>query len=241
MQTILQITKKVSLRLFSMVGLGIAFGVGFMLSLQLATAWTNPTVAPPGGTVSGPLTTGSVMQTKSGSLGVGGAFTVGGNSLFTGQSTFDDSICLGGDCRTTWPTGGSVVDQVGTVNVGQWCTGAPGDMVNCTSTPPPDQVGTVNDGQWCTGGPGGEVNCTSAPPTAILPPISFGDISGAPSLTQIPTGSWMGMCGDGTLASQPVIAPAVRVGSSGCGCPSGWLRWEVRDMGIGNNYTCIKQ
>ena len=49
------------------VSLGLILGLG----LQFAQAWVAPTVAPPGGNVSGPVTTGG-NQTKTGSLTVSG-------------------------------------------------------------------------------------------------------------------------------------------------------------------------
>lgn len=46
------------------VSLGMILGLG----LQFAQAWVPPTVAPPGGNVSGPLTVGSLGQIKAGNL-----------------------------------------------------------------------------------------------------------------------------------------------------------------------------
>lgn len=48
------------------ISLGIILGLG----VQFAEAWTNPTVAPPGGNVSAPLTTGTTGQSKSGNLAI---------------------------------------------------------------------------------------------------------------------------------------------------------------------------
>jgi hypothetical protein len=48
--------------------LGVVIGVG----LQFASAWTNPTAAPPLGNVSGPVTTSAIAQYKAGAIGFGG-------------------------------------------------------------------------------------------------------------------------------------------------------------------------
>ena len=53
--------------------LGVAvIGIAFGVSLQFAHAWTNPTQAPPGGNVAGPVTTSAFAQYKEGALGIGG-------------------------------------------------------------------------------------------------------------------------------------------------------------------------
>ena len=44
------------------ISLGLILGLG----IQFAQAWTNPGATPPGGNVSGPLTTGVGSQTKAG-------------------------------------------------------------------------------------------------------------------------------------------------------------------------------
>jgi hypothetical protein len=46
----------------------IAAGVVLGVTLSVAQAWTNPTAVPPGGNVSGPITTGALGQTKAGNL-----------------------------------------------------------------------------------------------------------------------------------------------------------------------------
>ena len=46
------------------ITLGIVLGVG----IQFAQAWTNPTQTPPGGNVSGPITTSGTGQIKAGNL-----------------------------------------------------------------------------------------------------------------------------------------------------------------------------
>jgi hypothetical protein len=48
----------------------VAIGLVSGLGLQFAQAWTNPTEAPPGGNVAGPLTTGSAYQKRGGGLGI---------------------------------------------------------------------------------------------------------------------------------------------------------------------------
>ena len=54
--------------------LGVAaVGLVVGLGIQFATAWTEPTVAPPGGNVGAPINTGNILQSKTGSLVIGGA------------------------------------------------------------------------------------------------------------------------------------------------------------------------
>lgn len=53
----------------------IVLGVVLGLGIQFVSAWTNPTVAPPGGNVAGPLTTGVVAQERLGALTVKGTMT----------------------------------------------------------------------------------------------------------------------------------------------------------------------
>ena len=60
---------------------------------QFAQAWTDPSAAPPGGTVVGPITTSPDAQTKA------GAFT-------SGISVTAPMFCLGTSCITAWPTSG---------------------------------------------------------------------------------------------------------------------------------------
>ena len=88
------------------VSLGLVLGLG----LQFAQAWTAPTVAPPGGNVSGPVTLGVGAQYKTGKLGVNsnitpiGAFEVGsgGNALIGGKAYSASTIAT--DLGTTLAT-----------------------------------------------------------------------------------------------------------------------------------------
>ncbi len=75
------------------ISLGLILGFG----IQFAKAWTPPTVAPPGGNVSGPLTNGIIPQYKTGMLGVNSttiptnALEVGGGgNAYIGGSLFAD-------------------------------------------------------------------------------------------------------------------------------------------------------
>jgi hypothetical protein len=49
---------------FGVVAIGLVFG----LTIQFVTAWTEPTVAPPGGNVGAPVNTGDTGQIKGGSM-----------------------------------------------------------------------------------------------------------------------------------------------------------------------------
>ena len=57
----------------------VAIGLVIGLSLQFVRAWTEPSVAPPGGNVGAPVNTSINPQTKAGGLGVTQNLIVGGN------------------------------------------------------------------------------------------------------------------------------------------------------------------
>lgn len=87
------------------VSLGMILG----LSIQFAEAWTNPTQTAPNGNIAGPLTTGSISQTKAG----GNISLAGGGSLYAGGVVAAPQLCIGGDCRSAWPSGGGSGDNLG--------------------------------------------------------------------------------------------------------------------------------
>src|SRR4030042_3378519 len=53
----------------------VMVGLVLGLTIQFVKAWTEPTVAPPGGNIGAPINTGINTQNKSGMLGVGGLMT----------------------------------------------------------------------------------------------------------------------------------------------------------------------
>ncbi len=67
----------------SVFAVGLLVGIG----IREVRAWVNPpsTVSPPGGNVFGSVTTANGIQTKEGSLGLLGSFSVGGNALVNGN------------------------------------------------------------------------------------------------------------------------------------------------------------
>src|SRR3989344_3428017 len=96
---------------------------GVLLALQVV-AFSEPTQTPPGGNVPAPINVGSAQQTKSGGLTVGSLASLGSAFLATnsgnvGVGTVSPSqkldvagyvrgatgLCIGGDCRTAWPSG----------------------------------------------------------------------------------------------------------------------------------------
>ena len=73
------------------ISLGLILGLG----IQFAEAWTPPGAAPPGGNVSGPITTSATAQYKTGMLGVNSTTTPvnalevgGGGNAYIGGSLF---------------------------------------------------------------------------------------------------------------------------------------------------------
>ncbi len=93
------------------ISLGLVLGIG----IQFAQAWTNPGTTPPGGNVSGPITTGIGNQTKSsGNISLGG-----GGNLLAGGLVAAPQICIGADCRNAWPVSGITSITGGACAVGQ--------------------------------------------------------------------------------------------------------------------------
>jgi len=86
--------KKVSYWLGTII---IGFILGF--SLQFVKAWTEPSATAPNGNVSAPINISATSQYKSGALGIGG--------LLRGYSdVMGNRLCIGADCRSTWPATG---------------------------------------------------------------------------------------------------------------------------------------
>ncbi len=72
--------------------------------------FTEPSTAPPGGNVEPPINTSSTAQTKQGELNVMGNIGIGTNSptekLDVAGNVKGTGLCIGSDCRTSWPAGG---------------------------------------------------------------------------------------------------------------------------------------
>ncbi|KPJ71253.1 hypothetical protein AMJ50_02740 [Parcubacteria bacterium DG_74_3] len=93
----------------------IALVVGVLATVFLISfivrAWTEPSVAPPGGNISAPINIGSTAQTKSGNLTVQGQFNAGG--LTVGDSFTASIGCadfkIGNSTRRGTP-GRAIVD-----------------------------------------------------------------------------------------------------------------------------------
>ena len=98
-------------------------------SVEVLSAWSPPSDAPPTGNVTAPLNVGAANQSKTGALGLGGAgtfdsgvnldvsgvtytdgLTVFGNTTVTGSVTASsvtaNPLCIGGACRSSWPSSG---------------------------------------------------------------------------------------------------------------------------------------
>jgi hypothetical protein len=78
--------------IFIVVGLAI---LTIAFARMVAFGWTNPGQNPPGGNVPPPLNSGGTSQTKTGTLNVG---TLNATS----------SVCIGGDCKSSWSEVASV-------------------------------------------------------------------------------------------------------------------------------------
>lgn len=74
-----------------LAALVLVSGVGI---LHAAALWTGPQQTPPLGNTNVPINTGSANQAKAGPLEI------------EGDLTSTDGVCLGGECRTSWPSVG---------------------------------------------------------------------------------------------------------------------------------------
>ena len=91
--------KKSSKQLFSKVSQGAVTGLVAFLVLGVGYTFAQPTQAPGSGPgVSLPINEGAGAQTKAGALTVDGGLTT---SALTAST-----ICLAGDCQSSWPSGG---------------------------------------------------------------------------------------------------------------------------------------
>lgn len=84
----------------------LAFGVLAVsfLAVFYVVAWTEPSQAPPQGSVATPLNTGNVGQSKEGGL----ILNTGGLATSNGLVVDKGNLCIGTDCRSVWPGGTGV-------------------------------------------------------------------------------------------------------------------------------------
>lgn len=106
----------------AMLLIGFTLGIG----AHQVGAWTEPMLAPPGGNLGAPINTGGSDQVKSGGFAVnGGLFLVPNGQVGIGTvsptqkldvagNVKGSQLCIGNDCRGSWPSGG--VTSVGTNN-----------------------------------------------------------------------------------------------------------------------------
>lgn len=85
-------------RYLSKVGL-LSAGILFFGLVAYAATFVQPSQNPPSGNAAQPLHVGVANQVKEGNVN---AARLAGNTL-TGQN----EICIGNDCRSSWPTGGT--------------------------------------------------------------------------------------------------------------------------------------
>ena len=89
---------------------GLVVACASILIAGIGYVFAAPTAAPPGSTIPLPLTRGSGSEVKAGALTIQGLLTASAGLSVTGSTTTGTlnatTICLGGDCKTAWPSGG---------------------------------------------------------------------------------------------------------------------------------------
>ncbi|MBI2450358.1 MAG: hypothetical protein HYV47_02355 [Candidatus Nealsonbacteria bacterium] len=118
-----QISPKITALTFGI--LAVVFLAAFYV-----VAWREPSQAPPGGNVAAPLNVGPAGQSKEGGLIINTGGAANGLIIDKGK------LCLGADCRNTWPLeGGPITTYHISVAVsesqGEDCPGGPDDEGVC--------------------------------------------------------------------------------------------------------------
>ncbi len=133
----------------------VSLSIILSFGIQFVQAWTSPNTTPPGGNVSGPITTGSTAQTKNGPLTVSGVLksNAGGflnqGVLTTGNVSLNSwgSWLVLGDVNSSWNSWHDVNLQSGLIYADAiisptFCLNSIGNLSNCITS-------------WPSGGGGG--------------------------------------------------------------------------------------
>jgi hypothetical protein len=116
--------------------------VGF--SLQFSNAWVDAPANPPANNVLAPLNAGGAAQTKTGILGVtglsssgnitaSGVIAAGGLSPSSAGDIAGGRLCIGSDCRNSWPVGGGGTGTVTDISAGSGITLSPNPITSTGS------------------------------------------------------------------------------------------------------------
>lgn len=115
------------------IGVTVGLLVAATLVVYAQSSWSGPTAPPPGNNTPAPLNVSAVDQLKDGGLGVG-RLAVFGNAYVSGNvgvgvtapsQALDvggyvrggTGLCIGDDCRTSWPAGGGGVTSASGTNL----------------------------------------------------------------------------------------------------------------------------
>lgn len=171
---------------------GLILGAALAAGALIASAWTGPGSTPPGGNVDAPINAGSASQVKSGALQVNG-FLNSGSGINSGYMSVNkgtsasypldvngtingSQYCIsGGNCITSWPSGGGGGGTITGVTAGSGLSGG-GTSGNVTlnntdtldtvlsrgssTSRQPSFSGGVSSNQYCLNG-----NCITTWPT----------------------------------------------------------------------------
>ncbi|MDO8566873.1 MAG: hypothetical protein Q7R58_01830 [bacterium] len=189
------------------IGLALVIGVGF----QAAQAWRAPGANPPGSNVGEPITASTALQTKAGSLGIGGNLTLQGLFEMDYSSTYDVYI-RGKVNNTTFNRAVMGRKDTDTLYINQ-VSNQVSDYANGTIIGGPVTAQTsLTSPKICLPNSNAS-NCRTSWPDSV------------DSYNDLPSGALAGYCRVGRIGGllvPPIYSPAYETSTHDCACVSGW-------------------